>query len=238
MFLGGHCELVHEDLSKLPDQAKKIGLELNASKSELTVIGQNFHEIFLRFSNECPAIKLIAAEDAKLLGSAIGSSALPFILTENGNMIKELCKILDLLPRYTAFLLLKNCFSEPQLMYILCTAPTFCAPDVISQIDSELRSLAERILNLAMDEITRAQKSLAVKMGGFCLQNTIDLSSSAYLSSVKANSAMIGQLLNDHALATWMERSHATPPDTQTSKPKSWMEPIYRHLNAPSPTNQ
>ena len=122
-------------------------------------------------------------------------------------------------------------------MYNLCTAPTFSAPDVISQIDSKWTISEERILNVAMDEISWAQISLPVKMGGSGLQNMIDLSSSAYLSSEKANSLMVGRLLNDHAyelpidtaIATWFERSHATPPDTQTSKQKSWIEPIHRH---------
>ena len=128
--------MVLEDLSKLTGQAKRIGIKLNASKCELTVIGQNFNEIFSRFSNVCPGIKLIAAEDATLLGFTLGTSASPSVLTEKSNIIKELCKTPDLVQRYTAFFLLKNCFSAPKLMYILCTAPTFSAPDIISVINS------------------------------------------------------------------------------------------------------
>ena len=54
-------------------------------------------------------------------------------------------------------------------------------------------------MNEAMDEITWAQICLPVKKVGFSPQNTIDLSCSAYLSSVKANSTMVGRLLNEHA---------------------------------------
>ena len=77
----------------------------------------------------------------------------------------------------------------------------------------------------------------ASQIGSFGLQNMIDISSSAYVSSTKANSAMVGRLFSDHAyelpidaaLATFIERLNATPPDTQTSKQTSWTEKIQRH---------
>jgi hypothetical protein len=194
--------------------------------------------IFRRFTGVCPGIKLIAPENATLLGSALGVAAIPSEMGDKLELITELCKTLDLLPQHAAFFLLKNCFAAPKLMYLFRTAPTFTAPEILAQIESQLRSSAERILNVILDDAKWSQLSLPVRMGGFGLQNPMDLSSSAYLSSVFANREMVRRLLNDvdseapieAAIASWTERSHTEPSSiTPKSRQKSWLQPIHVH---------
>ena len=73
---GDKGKIVLRDLQTFQEQARALGLNLNSTKCELTIIGSNKVSILREFEKACPGISLIDAEDQCLLGAPLGLNAL------------------------------------------------------------------------------------------------------------------------------------------------------------------
>ena len=61
-------------------------------------------------------------------------------------------KKLIVLDRHQDLFLLKNCFSIPKLMYTLRSSPCYLEQDLLDSFDSSIRSCAELICNVVLDD--------------------------------------------------------------------------------------
>ena len=78
-------QIVLRDLAKFIDSAKGLGLNLNNTKCEITVFTQDQQKsdmILREFRRVCPGISSVSTEDAELLGSPLGHTALQHALEE------------------------------------------------------------------------------------------------------------------------------------------------------------
>ena len=192
VVLGGQLLSVKEDLKKIIDSKKSLGLTVKLSKCELMLLDSQSN---IDSALEFPGIKVIQPEDLTLLGAPVLPCANQKILSAKLDNLKTLTDRLKLLHEHDALYLLKNCMAIPKLLYFLCTAPCFLNPALLAEYDETIKTGLENILNVKMTDLVWDQVSLPTKLGGFGIRKTTELAISGYLSSVSAVEQGVKDLL-------------------------------------------
>ena len=192
VVMGGQLQSVKEDLKKIVDSKKSLGLTVKLSKCELMLIDS---QSVIDSAREFPGIKVIQPEDLTLLGAPVLPCANEKVLSAKLDTLKTLTDHLKLLHEHDALYLLKNCMAIPKLMYFLRTAPCFLNPDLLAEYDETIKTGLENILNVKITDPVWDQVSLPTKLGGFGIRKTTELAISGYLSSVSAVEQGVKDLL-------------------------------------------
>ena len=190
VVLGGQLQSVKEDLNKIVEAKKSLGLTVNFSKCELMLMDSHIDSAL-----EFPGIKLIQPEELTLLGAPVLPSANGKVLGAKLVSLKTLTERLKQLHEHDALYLLKNCMAIPKLLYFLRTAPCFLNPELLAEYDEAIKIGLENILNVKMTDQIWDQASLPTKLGGFGIRKTTELAISGYLSSVSAVEQGVKDLL-------------------------------------------
>lgn len=229
---GDHWKTVMDDLRQLKIDGAKIGLTMKPSKCELTIKSSlNFDKIANEFKKECPEIKIIDIDDATLLGAALGQRSLAELMREKLESIKLLCERVKDVPSHQAFFLIRNCFAVPKLLYLFRTSPTFNQADILTELDSLLRSTMESNMNTLLGDRSWKQLTMPVKLGGFGIPSPSQLSSPAYIASVLSTTHLVSAICNqvvelENAIALWSEKAPNATAPTWKTKQRSWVMPI------------
>ena len=105
VVLGGQLLSVKEDLKKIIDSKKSLGLTVKLSKCELMLLDSQSN---IDSALEFPGIKVIQPEDLTLLGAPVLPCANQKILSAKLDNLKTLTDRLKLLHEHDALYLLKN----------------------------------------------------------------------------------------------------------------------------------
>ena len=218
--LGGPLQEVLSDLRLVEEEAAKLGLHLNHSKSELICDDAPTREAMLF---EVPGLHNVSCSQATLLGSPIGKvECISDTIKEKTKLLKLMGGRLSHLQSHDALLLLRHSFAIPKVLYTLRTAPCFLSPD-LETFDETLRTILTSIVNVRLDDVSAwLQASLPVRAGGIGIRRTVQLAPSAYLASATGCSELVHQILPPHlldnpdphfeaALDLWRE-GHPHPP--------------------------
>ena len=180
--LGGSLHEVLSDLRLVEEEAAKLGLHLNHSKSELICDDVPTREAMLF---EVPGLHNVSCSQATLLGSPIGNvECISDTIKEKTELLKLMGGRLSHLQSHDALLLLRHSFAIPKVLYTLRTAPCFLSPD-LETFDETLRTILTSIVNVRLDDDSAwLQASLPVRAGGIGIRRTAQLAPSAYLASL------------------------------------------------------
>ena len=134
------------------------------------------------------------------------------------------------LDTYTGFFLLKNVFSLPHLLFLLCSSPCYRPSDDLAAYGECTRdrrvnqsSTAESICNVQFDHTGWKQAELSFRFGGLGLRSADDQALPAYLSSRESCRRLVSAILPppsdpsvesaDDAITTWTSSSLKIPDD-------------------------
>ena len=234
------CDLwgIQEDLARIENAGKSLGLVLNISKSE--VISHNKSSVSSLLSS-LPDLQFIAIEHAQLLGSPLGSAAMHLCLQEQLHRLELIGERLSHLSMHDAITILRHSFSIPKLLYILRTSPAFSSSSLESW-DNLLRSIVSRIINIRFeqDDSSWCQASLPINHGGLGFRSCSSLAPSADGASELMQKLLpphlqtATYLSKDRALTAWKDALPAnTPLPNNMKHQKSWDLPIIQlHLHS------
>ena len=234
-----HWRVVLQDLSSFVTDCESIGLYLNGSKSELSIIREDVpkESIIQAFRSVCPTISTTDPEDLTVLGSSIGSNALRSSMQEKLSSSVRLCQRLKFLHRHDAYFLLKNCLLMPKLLYLLRTAPTFNEPDSLKELDVCWRAALEEVCNVTLTDTGWCQATLPCRLGGLGIPSPEAVAPAAFLASVHSTRSLVGALLGvdnlpsdeltSNACEVWSQISHIQSPQNNLCKQASWSAPIH-----------
>ena len=107
--LYGEPSTIIEDLKTFIPACRKIGLEVNDSKCELTKSGTSQIEWSRLFYELLPGLKEVSIDDATLLGAALGTKSLADLLSDFTRRFAIFRERLTKLSAHDAFFLLCNC---------------------------------------------------------------------------------------------------------------------------------
>ena len=169
-----------------------MGLHLNPSKSEVTVLGTSAtsdHEnILAQIRQQVPDIVETPLNDLALLGSSLGDGALVESLARCSRKVQLICQRVKLLDAHWDLFFLTRYASAPRVSYVLRTSPAYVLPSALSSIDATVRDALECSLNIAVTDTGWTQASLPLRYGGLGVRSVTDLALPCYISSL--NSAL------------------------------------------------
>jgi hypothetical protein len=230
LTLGGHEATVANDVVKLAEECRRLGLELNPTKCEIIGLTQSEVDNI----NILKCFKVVQLEDATLLGSPVQSGrAVDAALEIKCADLTRAVSRLSLLHTHDALVILRYSLSVPKLMYTLQTANCSGRP-ALQQFDDILRDGLSAILNISLTDDQWVQASLPVSSGGLGIRSATMLAPSAFLASAAGTSDLqvciisnIGATVSDPAvqssLDAWNVLSNATAPvGPEAAIQRSW----------------
>uniref|UniRef100_A0A8D8RZN0 Reverse transcriptase domain-containing protein n=1 Tax=Cacopsylla melanoneura TaxID=428564 RepID=A0A8D8RZN0_9HEMI len=238
--LGGTPSSVFNDLNKLIEESSKIGLELNPTKCEIFYCAGNIDPLFqVEIENVLPGIRIKSDCDLELLGAPLLEEGCIPSFTQRFEDMKRMFGRLKQLNSHVAYFLLKNCFNIPKMTYVLRTSPMWKFPDYLNEIDREIKSTLESLLNLKLNDSQWDQTTLPIKYGGIGIRKASDICLPAFLSSANSVKPLMSDILNvneaqlvighlNSALSTW-ENKYSVEPDTKNIQ-KFWDEIVIKQV--------
>ena len=106
-----------------------------------------------------------------LLGSPLTTESIKPALISAFGMVSKLCSRIKTLDSHTGLFFLANHTSAPRLSHLMQTASTFYEPQILEQIDEEVRATAEQVTNIHMSGLLWQQASLPVRFVGLGIRN-------------------------------------------------------------------
>ena len=217
---------------------RRIGLEVNGEKCEVSKIDPRDFDCSQLSSVLLPGLRHVSIDDATLLGASLGDNSLCALLE---NFLRKFIKLhnrLLLLSSHDALFLLRNCLHMPKLLHTLRTSPSFTRLRLLQEIDDSVFSSLSAILNTKLDGKSRAQVSLPTKLGGFGICSAEFLAASAFLASLHAADVTCRVISNDWdlsmnpnyeaALTQWCSQGPTvTVPSQAKEKQRTWSFPLH-----------
>ena len=208
---------------------------MNHDKTEIVCRDPSTVSTFRSYS---PHFRWVEPSEARLLGSPIGdSTSIDSVLHSKHDALKNMGERLSLLHSQDALLLLRNVFSLPKVLYVLCTAPCFKS-SILLDLDHLQRKLLESICNVQLDDNAWTQASLPIAAGGLGIRSFTMLAPSAFLVSA-AGSSHIARLIlpaplkeapiHHHSVALdhWrLGHKAGVPSGPNASRQKAWDTPL------------
>ena len=124
---------VHDDPVVLLERLRAIGLEVNGSKCELTILNDSMPEAL--FSGLLPGVRVVEGCDLSLLGAPVDIQGIPGTIHQKREALERMTSKLEVLNPHQAFVLLKNAFVIPKLQYILRESPAYLCGEELSVFD-------------------------------------------------------------------------------------------------------
>ena len=116
--LGDSPERVHDDLVVLLKRLRAIGLEVNGTKCELTILNDSMPEAMESlFRGLLPGVRVVEASDFSLLGTPVDIQGIPGTIHEKREARERMTSKLEVLNPHQAFVLLKNTFAIPKFNF-------------------------------------------------------------------------------------------------------------------------
>ena len=224
--IAGPADLILKDIQTIVPALEKIGLHLNAAKSEiinLDLPNQAFATALSKVKETLDQIQVTPQEKVSILGAPILLPAIRSTLESKEEMLKLLSTRLQDLDAHPALFLLTKCFALPRLLFSLRSAPCFLAQEHLLRLDQLIRQSASKICNVFFDDTGWKQASLPNRHGGIGLRAPSDVSLSAYLSSRASTHELVLRVLN-------------TPTGLEDDPALSSAKSLWSASNLPSPT--
>jgi hypothetical protein len=234
LTVGGEIHSLVGVVEYIRQEAAAVGLVMNDSKSEVICAAP------ASIPPELAGFKRVSPEDAVLLGVPLSDeSALTHALGKRIEWLKEMSSRLPSLHSQDALLILRHSFSSPSIQHVL--RGIFSGDHrLLPEFDTVLRTSLTQILNTHLDDESWQQVTLPVNSGGLGIRSAVDLSASAFLSSVRGAASLVSCIwpdaaaatpdpLESRALALWSNQTGSTGPPAPAGPPekmKSWDEPV------------
>lgn len=228
--IGDSPDMVLTNLAIIKEKAKLLGLELNGEKCELFFCnGQVDQSIVKKFEALAPGIRVVYAEELEILGAPLLESGMEDFAKRKFEKMYVLINRLTSLQHHYAYFILKNCMAIPKLVYLLRCTPLWKFPDLLRQLDMDMKSALEKLTNVQLNHPQWVQSSLPVNFGGLGIRSLFDISLPAFLSSVYGVKDIVSTLINlrdyeseiaycTEALSRWNEFNDDTTPDDPRSQ--------------------
>ena len=218
------------DFATVKEESKKIGLEVNVTKSEI------YCQNGINISELDTGLKILHDSEVFLLGGALTENSIDSLMIKKHNLLKLFQERLSLLPHHQALFLLKTSFGFPRFTHALRSTPCWHSRTLL-QMDETLKQILEEILNVSLDHPKWLQASLPVNKGGLGIRRFEQLSLPAFIASAVGTERLVKvclssaseHLTEDRHLAEasgmWLQLTNKeTPP--QSFKQKEWDGPV------------
>ena len=208
--LGDSPERVHDDLVVLLERLRAIGLEVNGSKCELTILNDSMPEATeALFRGLLPGVRVVEACDLSLLGALVDIQGIPGTIHEKREALERMTSKLEVLNPHQAFVLLKNTFAISQLQYVLRASPAYLCGEVFSVFDRAFFDSLGRVANVSLEGDVCKQAGLPVSFGGLGCRRAGDIALPSFIASMNSVGELVETILSTFNIADTNELAEA-----------------------------
>ena len=196
--LAGPLQQVLDDIQRVQAFEWSSGLRLNPAKCEVFPLSGSQAEKELAVSSIqalLPGARLTPPEDLELLGSPLCEEAFKKVVEGKCGQLRRMLSALGSLNAQQAWYLLRNSLGVPRLIHMLRTSPFLSCTDYLKPLDTLLRQVAGKILNINVSDYIWTQICLPLNAGGMGVRIPSDLAAPCYLSSLHSSADMMKSLL-------------------------------------------
>lgn len=237
--LGDSPEKVRDDLVVLLDKLAAIGLEVNSSKCELSILNDDRPEATEAiFRAVLPEVKVVQISDLSLLGAPLDQNRIPRILLEKKESLDRMTTKLELLERHQGFVLLRNVFAIPKLQYILRASPAYLCTNELNVFDRALFDSLGRVTNVSFTGESEKQAGLPVGFGGLGCRRVGDIALPSFLASMNSVGDLVEAILSkvniadtnelEDAVVAWRGISGCVTLPDEPNRQKCWDLPLVK----------
>ena len=230
--LGDSPERVYDDLVVLLERLRAIGLEVNGSKCELTILNDSMPEATeALFRGLLPGVRVVEACDLSLLGAPVDIQGIPGTINEKREALERMTSKLEVLNPDQAFVLLKNAFAIPKLQYVLRASPAYLCREELQVFDRALFGSLWRVTNVSLE-----QGGFPVNFGGLGCRRAEDIALPSFLASMNSVGELVETILSriniadtnelSEAVESWRGASGGAPLPDDPSRQKAWDLPV------------
>ena len=196
--IDGPLESVCEGLRRIIQMLLDFGLEVNATKSEVSHVScDNFQSILLAIESALPGVTVTEREDLSILRAQIDINSCRIEVLKAVERLSTMSNRMEYVDANPAFFLLWNCLSMPRLLFKLRCSPCYRLHSELTQFDETLRQSASTVCNGNIHDTGWQQSTLPVAQGGLGLSLAVKVSFLAYASSLCATRHLVCQILQD-----------------------------------------
>ena len=190
-----------------------------------------------------PGAAVTAEVEQMVLGAPLTRAAIGTALGKKKEELDRLLNRLQLLDSHSAFYLLRHCLWLPRLQYLLRAAPVYQQPELLHQLDADLKSAVGGLVNVNFGEASWQQTVLPTSLGGLGLRRTADVALPSFISSLHRCQQLLSATLppshasiiteeRDRSMADWLVMAgNKEPPDVESrSQQKVWDSPLAEGL--------
>ena len=208
--LGDSPERVYDDLVVLLERLRAIGLEVNRSKCELTILNDSMPEATeALFRGLLPGVRVVDACDLSLLGAPVDIQGIPGTIHEKREALERMTSKLEVLNPHQAFVLLKNVFAIPKLQYVLTASPAYLCGEELSVFGRALFDSLGRVTNLSLVGDVCKQAGLPVSFGGLGCRRAGDIALPSFIASMNSVGELVETILSRINIADTNELAEA-----------------------------
>ena len=208
--LGDSPERVHDDLVVLLARLRAIGLEVNGSKCELTILNDSMPEATeALFRRLLPGVRVVDACDLSLLGAPVDIQGIPGTIHEKREALERMTSKLEVLNPHQAFVLLKNAFAIPKLQYVLRASPAYLCGEELSVFERGLFNSLGRVTNVSLEGDVCKQAGLPVSFGGLGCRRAVDIALPCFIASMNSVGELVETILSRINIADTNELAEA-----------------------------
>ena len=237
--LGNSPERVHDDLVVLMERLRAIGLEVNESKCELTILNDSRPEATeAMFRGLFLGIRVVEACDLSLLGAPVDIQGIPGTINEKREAHERMTSKLEVLNPHQAFVLLKNAFAMPKLQYILRASPAYLCGEELSVFDRAHFDSLGKVANVALEEDVCKDSGFPVSFGGLGCRRAGDIALPSFIASMNSVGELVETILSRiniagtnklaEAVESWMGASGGVSLPDDPRRQKAWDLPIVK----------
>lgn len=237
--LGDSPERVHEDLRVLMDRLRAIGLEINSSKCELSILNDDRQEETVAlFRGVLPEVKVVQTCNLSLLGAPLDQRGIPGSICDKKEGLDKMASKLELLDSHQAFVLLRNAFAIPKLQYILRASPAYLYSNELKIFDRALFESLGRVTNVSFEGDVGKQAGFPVSFGGLGCRRAGDIALPSFLSSMNSVGELVETILSKvniadtneltEAVEAWRGISGCVSLPEDPCRQKSWDIPVVK----------
>ena len=210
---------------------RAIGLEVNGSKCELTILNDSMPEVTeALFRGLLPRVRVVEACDLSLLGAPVDIRGILGNINEKREALERMTSKLEVLNPHQAFVLLKIAFAIPKLQYVLIASPAFLCREELQIFDRALFGSLGRVTNVSLEGDVCRQAGFPVNFGGLGCRRAEDIALPSFLASMNSVGELVETILSRiniadtnelaEAVESWRGASGDAPlPDVACSRP-------------------
>ena len=208
--LGDYPERVYNYLVALLERLRAIGLEVNGSNCELTILNDSMPKATeALFRGLLPGVRVVEACDFSLLGAPVNIQGIPGTINEKMEALERMTSKVEVLNLHQAFVLLKNAFAIPKLPYALRASPAYLCREELRIFDRALFGSLGRVANVSLEGDVCKQAGFPVNFCGLGCRRAEDIALPSFLASMNSVGELVETILSRINIADTNELAEA-----------------------------